>query len=666
MKSEKRIIFKLKTLSFLALLLLGVLFVPSKGANARKVDRQCELADPVLLAKCGDIELWGEKNYAFTIPCDRVTVVEIEVRNTGDHYQLFHYDNDIKITGSKAVTDHLWLGTVHPQWDFHLKPHETGMMQISLEVMNKDGLKDKKKQKVEITIPCTVREAEDEGFFAKEAKEQKVTVGAVFRTISQKSLTSGKNCKVSISGYLKDGAGKPIPNANVLITSGWASFNSVFTDSKGFYSVKVMPYYSKYRGMYSEYAITTRVDGYMSKTVVVKPAKKAIKKNIKLRKRNAKLSYKQTKVMDLGIQAYDLDASKDGSVIATVPFHTMLPKAETEGKRKLVVVTQTGKVLFEKELPSETPYVDVSDDGEYILVTSEFAGDRASNAVIYDKKGKELYRTPDEMPCLNEFTEEYMRDKTEESYCARLSPDNSLLAYSSTGGQFWMIDWKKNKVIWNVKVDGQIRTIDFSDDGYVYLTCGTGYAICYKTETGELSWKAFIQGWGTESVVAGDLFVTTTKSDGYALIALDRKTGKKVWDYPVDCRGTGLAVSPDGTKLWWGNDKGGDYSPVNSAIFDLKTGKLLKVFSVCGKYAGMAAKWSADGKRILVKDGGRFAVYDTKTGETLFEKEVVPDATSDSLCFSLYASDDLKYVVAGFNTDKNFRFGGSLFFFKQE
>ncbi len=472
---------------------------------------------------------------------------------------------------------------------------------------------------------------------------------------------------MKICGYLKNKKGKPIKHANIMISSGWALHNSVFTNDKGYYAVKVMPYYSSYRQMWSEYAITPRVKGYRQRSVIVKPGKKTVKKNIVLKKQTSKLTCKQTKKINLQIQAYDLDASSDGSVIATVPFHTLLPKEKTNGKRTLCVVNKTGKVLFQKALPSETPYVDVSDDGRYVLVTGEFAGEKCCNAIIYDQKGEEVYRTDDRLPILNGFTDSYEKTDTVDSYCARLSHDNSLLAYSSTDGDLWLIDWKQNKILWQAKVQGQIRTIDYSaDDSLVYLTCGAGYALCYDTATGAKKWETFIQGWGTESTVSGRYFITTTKSDGYALLVLDRITGKKLWDYPVDCRGTGIAVSPDDKKLWWGNDKGGDYSPVNSAVFELKTGKLLTVFTCHEKYSGMQAKWSRDGKRILIKDGQGFGVYDSSTGEPYFEKKVVSEKTSDSLCFSLYASDDLRYVVAGYNTDTSFRFGGSLFFFTIE
>lgn len=101
-----------------------------------------------------------------------------------------------------------------------------------------------------------------------------------------------------------------------MISSGWALHNSVFTNDKGYYAVKVMPYYSSYRQMWSEYAITPRVKGYRQRSVIVKPGKKT---------------------------------------------------------------------------------------------------------------------------------------DTVDSYCARLSHDNSLLAYSSTDGDLWLIDWKQNKILWQAK-----------------------------------------------------------------------------------------------------------------------------------------------------------------------------------------------------------------------
>ncbi len=653
-----------KTLIVMTFLCIGIIGVNDGKAHAAS-NPQCELMDPALLGSFEGIELWGEKSWEFTLPCDRMMIFQVLVKNTTDQFKHFkYYDGSTTIDGPKDITSHLWKGTIHPQpgW-FEMQPKSERMMQVVIEVTDVQSMKNLSNKNVSVQINFETSSVDTNGFVGNAVNHTLILKSKV-KTISKKALLKGKNCTVKICGYLKNKNGKPLKNANVMISSGWCLQNSVFTNKKGYFSVKVKPYYSKYRKMWSEYAITPRVKGYKQKTIIVKPEKKTIKKTIKLAKQASTLKYKQTKKIDLGIQAYDLDATADGSVIAVLPFHTLLKKEETEGKRKLTVVTKTGELLFQKDLPSETPYADVSDDGQYITITSEYAGDRKSNAVIFDKSGNELYRTPDTLPILNHYTKKFEKNDYVESYCARLSHDNRLLAYSSTDGDFWMIDWKTGEIIWQTCVEGQIRTLDYSkDNSKIYMTAGGGYAYAFDVSTGKQLWSTFIQGWGTESTLTEKYYITTTKSDGYSLIVMDVKTGKILWDYPVSCRGNFVSVSPDGKKLWWGNDKGGDYTPVNSAIFDLQTGKLLTVFTLNDRYSAMVAFWSADGKKILIKDGAGFGVYNSTTGEPYFEKKVVNDKTNDSLCFSLYASPDLKYVVAGFNTDKNFRFGGSLFFF---
>ena len=360
-----------------------------------------------------------------------------------------------------------------------------------------------------------------------------------------------------------------------------------------------------------------------------------------------------------------MDASSDGSVIATVPFHTMLPTAKTDGKRFLFVTNKKGKVLFQKALPSETPYVDVSNDGKYVTVTSAYVGERKCNAIIYDKSGTEVYRTPDKMPVLNPYTLKYEKDDYVESYCAVLSNNNNILAYSSTDGGLWLIDWKNNKILSQTDIKGQLRTIDFSkNDDLVYVTGGGGYAYCIRVSTGEIVWKSFIQTWATQSILYKNYYIVTTKNENTTLYVLNASTGKKIWDYPTTCRGSGISVSPDGKKLWWGTDNGTTYTPLNNCIFKLSNGKLLQTFTVNGSYSGMQAAWSKDSKSILIKNGTGFGVYNVKTGEAYYEKKVVKNV-GDSLSFSLYASSDLKYVVAGFNDNKNFRFWGKLYFFER-
>ena len=145
---------------------------------------------------------------------------------------------------------------------------------------------------------------------------------------------------------------------------------------------------------------------------------------------------------------------------------------------------------------------------------------------------------------------------------------------------------------------------------------------------------------------------------------MNASNGKQIWNCPTVCRGSGISVSPDGKKLWWGTDNGGEYTPLNSCIFNLSNGKILQMFTVKGRYSGMQAVFSSNSKKILIKDGKGFGVYSVKTGEPYYETDVV-STQGDSLSFSLYASSDLKYVAAGYNDKKSFRFWGKMYYYKR-
>ncbi len=633
------------------------------------VDRQCTLKNPVKLADYGDIVINGEKDYSFVLPCDRVIICELEIKNTSDSYKYVRFDTDnSKMDTSSYLKEHLRSVTVHPQPNWiEMQPKEKVLMQVSIDAGDFEALKDQSGISLTQTIDLTIKDVDSEGHEQGDGIKQSFKLKCSVSTYSKQTVTSGKKCTVTLCGYLKDSSGKPIQNANVQVSSGWAYFNSVMTNAKGYYSVNVMSYYNDYLESYAEYGLTTRADGYRNKTVVVIPKKGTVQTDFVLTKDPGTIDYTQTKVINTKIQPYDLDASKNGSIIATVPFHTQLDASKTDGKRKLTVTNKTGKKLFTKDLPSETPYVDVSEDGKYVVATAEFGGTGEWNAVIFNKKGKEVYRTPRDLPRTNPYTgKEDGTIGNDAIYCARLTSDNKILACGSTIGELWIIDWQKDEVLWHTDIAGQLRTIDFSSDGKkVFVTGGGGYAYCFDLKTGKQLWKTFIQAWATESTVTGKYFIATVKSEGYTLLVLNAKTGKKLWDYPTTCRGTYVSVSPDGKKLFWDTDNGGEYSPLNAAIFDLKTGKVLTAFTVLNKYEGMVGKWSADGKQICIKSGKGFGIYNTSTGETLYEKQVV-DGSGDALAFSLYASDDLKYIVAGFNKDKSFRFWGQLYYFKRK
>lgn len=92
-------------------------------------------------------------------------------------------------------------------------------------------------------------------------------------------------------------------------------------------------------------------------------------------------------------------------------------------------------------------------------------------------------------------------------------------------------------------------------------------------------------------------------------------------------------------------------------LLDAKTGKIK--FAL--ESGGQMADWTADGKYLAVKTSRSIAVYHGKTGETLWSKEMVSGnkPNAGSINFSLYYSDDGKYLVATYNKDESERSWGT-------
>lgn len=647
-----------------------------KGENPSQVeaavDRQTSLKNPILKTTLkGGIELYGEASYGtFVEPCDGPIIIMMKVKNVSGERRYVRFDNQ-PFSGEKKITKYIGDFATFPQPNFYyLNPGDEDYFQARVN-FNSNEMKNASGD-VKLPVKWSVY-----GYGERDQmqliSEKTFTTKVKVKSYTQKKIQTDKKLRTAtIKGSLKNKKGEPIANTYIRVESGYSGTMYAKTNSKGKYSIKVMPYKPEIRQKWSSYTLTPQVDGYKKRSIVVAPQKnKTTTKNIVLTKNSSSYKYKQIKKIDTKIQPYDLDNDAKGKVIATVPFHTLLPANKTNGKRKLVVANpKTGKTYFTKNLPEETPFVDVSDDGKYVTVASAFGDANTYNAVIYNMEGKEVYRTPNEMPILSHYTGLETNKGTVRSMCARLSHDNKYLCYATIDGFVYMIDWKSKTILWSACLKGQVRTVDFSSDNkYVYTTDGGGDCTSFVVSSGTKQWNTFVGTWGCDTEVTDKYIATTVKSDGYSLNVLNRKTGKKLWSYPVMYRGSGIAISPNQKYLWYGNDNGSISSVENSCIFDIKTGKLLNILPPLdnrGDVAGMEASFSKDSKKIVVKNGRGFGIYDVKTGEALYSKVVLKKGVGDSLTFSLYASPDLKYIVGGFNDKTDFRFWGQLYFFKRQ
>ena len=674
MKNKKILTFVLAILMAFSTVMTGVGVYKNDAStvSAATAVAARTIKNPVLSASLdGGIEIYKDASYGdFVEPCDGPICLVMKVKNVSGEkrYVKFNHQNPI---GDGKLTKYIADTNTFPQPNFYyLNPGQEEWFQLQVTY----GSNELEDCTGALTIPVSweVYGFEENGEQYQIANTTDNTVINV-TTYSRKSMQKSKKlCTATIKGTLKDSSGNPVPNAYIRVESGYSGTMDVWTNAKGEYSVKVMPRFVAYSGKWSEYSLTAEVDGYAKRAVIVSPKeKKTMKKNIKLAKKSSKYSYKQIKKIDTKIQAYDMDNDAKGNVIATVPFHTMLPVAKTNGKRKLTVANpKTGKVYFAKDLPAETPYVDVSNDGKYIIVTSEYSGENMSNAIIYDLKGNELYRTPTQLPTLDHFTGAEAQSKSARAWCAGLSYNDKYLCYGTTEGMLYMIDWASNTILWKACLKGQIRTIDFSsDDGVVYVSDGGGDFTAFSVSNGAVLWQNFVGTWSCDTEVSKDYIAVTVKSEGNSLFVLNRQSGQLLWSYPVMYRGSGLAISPNQKYLWYGNDIGSCSSVLNSTIFNLKTGKIVSVLPHLdnqGGCLGQEAVFSSNSKEILVKNGRGFGIYKVKTGEELYAKTVLKKGVGDSLTFSLYTDGKFKNVVAGFNDKKGFRFWGQLYFFQRQ
>lgn len=474
---------------------------------------------------------------------------------------------------------------------------------------------------------------------------------------------------VTISGRIVDRTTcKPIANLPLELTDGNFKYSAT-TNTNGSYQIAVYAYKNA-RGFYNEYAMTVNSDeeySYMGKyagqnkfanydqdrrVIAPKPGD-ALKIDIALGKKAEQLRYSIDTVMDIGIQAYAFGATTDGSVIATVPFHTGLPDAEREKYAYLHVFNYKGELLFKKHLVDETPAIDVSKDGSLIATTiKERVGDRFNRAIVYDKKGQIYYQTE-----VMENVSDIGNIKSR-IWEVQISDDNRILAYGDTGGMVWLVDMKTGKMLWSVSTGtGQIRKIAFDrKDTVIYISSGDGYLRCFSID-GDLLWKVYVDAWITDLEITKNYIVSMSKASPCYIHTIDKYTGESITSIPVTSGGFKIAISPDESLIWYGNVVSSGKASLSNNIYDIR-GNAKYYLGV----AGAEAVFSADSKIFAVKYGQALAVVN-RDSQILWQQELAPDGREDSPISSvLWMSSDGKYIVTCMNNDPNSRISGQLCF----
>lgn len=622
----------------------------------------CERYEPpcdTLYASFNGVEIWGQGDLEYDIQKEGLILRTFILKNTNDteatYFMYTPDENDLEGRLKDLSGFHF---IVHPNgWEGHLEPNSEVVLHLDISVRN-SLLEENFEDNLKVNLKATITANDDH-------ETVDFSVNQNIRGFDTPTISDEKNFDGVINGVIKDEEDNPVEGAVICATSFYC-IREVYavTDANGEFTLNASTYKNTYDNAWKECQLCVKKEGYNARQVIVYPKPdKAVTVEMNLYPQNQLLKYEETGSVDLCLQGYESDT--DGSsIVVFTPFHTGLDSSEIKDLIKLTAVDFDGNKLFEYALPEEVPYVDVSKDGQYIVTnidsSSNYTDADGWKTVILDRSGKEVY-SRDHFPV--EQREDYWPDEERAngtiSRCAGLSNNNKYLVVGSCYGSIWVIDWQNDEVLWQDYTDGQIRTVDFSeDDNLIYISSGNGYFMCYTIE-GELVWKTFVDTWVTNVNLTDDSIVMNTKCGSDTLKVLDRDTGKIRWTYPTMQTSLALAVSPDGKYVWYGGHSSSGYSVIANCVFDIYTGEI--VYSLSPNNA-IAGAYSGDGSIIAVYDRQRLSVYNAHDGSYLWST-VINEEKDFSYSFSIAVNYDGSQIVVTANKDKSFEFGGQAYFY---
>ncbi len=117
-----------------------------------------------------------------------------------------------------------------------------------------------------------------------------------------------------------------------------------------------------------------------------------------------------------------------------------------------------------------------------------------------------------------------------------INNEGFLFAYDLQGNLKWKqshgAEWTQNRP--------GTRGTPTASDGFVYVISGTGNVSCFNSKSGEKKWSADVfkefkgehPQWGVAEspLIIGDLLICTPGGQTATMVALDKKTGKIVWE----------------------------------------------------------------------------------------------------------------------------------------
>ncbi len=612
-----------------------------------------------LYANYEGLEIWGEGDLDVDYK-EGVIIRQLLFKNTSDQLFVLNIEDvergDFSGSFEKYIVGYKLLN--HPNGgEFYVNPGEEYLAQMDFSPAAGNYPDGTQSISGDLSFDVTIHM--QKGTDADVHKETFQLKQNITRVMDTQLLREQKSDGI-VRGTVTDEGGNPIAGAFIsLIHPGVVSAGPVQTDADGNYRFETGGYKTQYAGAWREASLVVEADGYDKRVILAYPKDgQEVVISPTLYKKSAPLYYEQTAVIDTGLQSYEYD-SDNKSIIAFVPFHTEVPSSVVKDRIRLTVTDFDGNILFTHALPEEVPYVDVSEDGQYIVSFEDYSSMDGYRVIIFDKTGKEVYAiTSAELPEVKNIRPNI--DKKTITRCAQLSNDNQYLVLSDTEGRVWVMDWNKKEVVWSDFLDNQVRNIKFAPDNEsLYISSGDGYIYAYDM-SGKQLWKQFVQSWAPRMYVTEHYVINTTKSEGDGLTVTDRATGKVKWSYPTQQGAANFQVSADESMIWFGNHSSTSYSVLNSTVFDMETGEVL--YQLNG-VAALKAEFTKDGSKIISADRTSVYVNDAKTGALLWSTQVLDDY-DPSMSLALAVNEDGSKFAVAMNNDLTKDYYGQVYFFR--
>lgn len=382
-----------------------------------------------------------------------------------------------------------------------------------------------------------------------------VSGGGVQGTINVNTNVTGVDLSpnATLTGTVTDSqTGQPIAEASIQVASMEGMHNYyAASDASGSFSIPVVAHQRTFLGNWVEQIISVTASGYDThQSIAIPETGQTVNVQLLLRRRGfGQLNYVQTMNYNARLPIGRGAMSADGHYLATAPFWDNLANvsdAYVAANAQLDFFdTVAAKLLWSKTIGVKMWWVDVSDDGNYVLICNpgpnpDQYDDNFPGFIAYDRSGNVYlqYNIPGAGPqtgCVD----------------AKFSHDDSLIAYGTEMGNIGLYDVASQTVLWTGFLGGMVRSIAFSqDDSTIFFSSGDNNLYALNASTGAQLWQTYINGWA-HSLMMSTNWIGGTGKSGRALSILNQSDGSVVWQYPLEVQtdGGAITVAQDGVMV---------------------------------------------------------------------------------------------------------------------